>query len=286
MLDRLLADAAVEAGAELREGVTVEGLLMEDGRVVGVAAQRAAGVLSERARVVIGADGRNSIVAREAGAAGLRGPRHAHLRLLRLLGGRRARRRRALPAPRAHDRRLPTHDGRNVVIVLWPQDEFETVRADIEGAFEAAVALAPGLAARLRAGAPRGAASAARACSPTISAPPPARAGRSRATPATTRTRSWRSGSATRSVTRTCWPRAIEAGGAGAPTARAATRSPGPGFESTVAFAALQPPSAEQQALFAVLREDQALTDRFFGTFAGTVAPGELFSPAGAAAGP
>ena len=50
-------------------------------------------------------------------------------------------------------------------------------------------------------------------------------------------------------------------------------------------FAALEPPSAEQQALFAVLRDDQALTDRFFGTFAGTVAPEELLSGAGAAGG-
>ena len=34
VLDQLLADAAVEAGAELREGVTVEELLAEGGRVV------------------------------------------------------------------------------------------------------------------------------------------------------------------------------------------------------------------------------------------------------------
>ena len=55
-----------------------------------------------------------------------------------------------------------------------------------------------------------------------------------------------------------------------------------PGFESTLEFAALQPPSAEQQALFAMLRGDQAMTDRFFGVFAGTVAAGEFFSAAAA----
>ncbi|HET8953723.1 MAG TPA: FAD-dependent monooxygenase, partial [Solirubrobacteraceae bacterium] len=69
VLDTLLAQAAAEAGAELRQGVTVRGLLVEDGRVTGVRGGTSAGeLLAERARVVIGADGRNSTVAREAGA--------------------------------------------------------------------------------------------------------------------------------------------------------------------------------------------------------------------------
>ena len=66
----------------------------------------------------------------------------------------------------------PTHDGRNVVIVLWPQDEFEAVRADIEGALHGggrAGARPGGAAARRHA---RGAASAAPGCCPTTSAAP------------------------------------------------------------------------------------------------------------------
>ena len=55
-----------------------------------------------------------------------------------------------------------------------------------------------------------------------------------------------------------------------------------PGFESTIEFAGLRPPAPEQQALFAMLRGDQAQTDRFFGVFAGTVAPEEFFSAAAA----
>src|SRR5215471_16040314 len=35
VLDKLLVDGAVEAGAEIRQGVSVDKLLMEDGRVVG-----------------------------------------------------------------------------------------------------------------------------------------------------------------------------------------------------------------------------------------------------------
>src|SRR5258705_9085318 len=36
VLDKLLVDAAAEAGAEIREGFTVEEILIEDGRVVGI----------------------------------------------------------------------------------------------------------------------------------------------------------------------------------------------------------------------------------------------------------
>ena len=67
ILDKLLVDAAVEAGAEFREGVMVDSLIIEDGRVVGIKGHSdAEPVIEERARMVIGADGRNSIVARKA----------------------------------------------------------------------------------------------------------------------------------------------------------------------------------------------------------------------------
>jgi hypothetical protein len=41
VLDKLLVDAAAEAGAEVREGFTVTELVLEDGRVVGAAATTA-----------------------------------------------------------------------------------------------------------------------------------------------------------------------------------------------------------------------------------------------------
>lgn len=69
LLDELLLHAAVEAGVELREGVSVRGLLWEDGRVVGVRAGPPGGEGVEiRARVVVGADGIGSVVARETKA--------------------------------------------------------------------------------------------------------------------------------------------------------------------------------------------------------------------------
>src|SRR5258707_11230883 len=43
VLDKLLVDAASEAGAELREGFTVEEVVVEDGRVVGIVGHGAGG---------------------------------------------------------------------------------------------------------------------------------------------------------------------------------------------------------------------------------------------------
>jgi flavin-dependent dehydrogenase len=70
VLDKLLVDAAVEAGAELREGITVTGLSRDDqGRVVGIVAHDEDGdAVEERAALVIGADGTHSLVAEAAGA--------------------------------------------------------------------------------------------------------------------------------------------------------------------------------------------------------------------------
>jgi flavin-dependent dehydrogenase len=74
VLDRLLVDAATAAGAEIRFGVTVTGLLRDElGRVVGVRGRDRSGTAVEaRARLTVGADGIRSAVARAAGAATLR----------------------------------------------------------------------------------------------------------------------------------------------------------------------------------------------------------------------
>jgi menaquinone-9 beta-reductase len=65
-LDALLVEAAAAAGADVRTGCRVTGLLVDDtGRVTGV--QTAEGPV--RARVTVGADGRRSVVASSTGAA-------------------------------------------------------------------------------------------------------------------------------------------------------------------------------------------------------------------------
>ncbi|MGH7529034.1 MAG: NAD(P)/FAD-dependent oxidoreductase, partial [Gemmatimonadales bacterium] len=64
-LDLILRQAAERAGAEVREGVKVEDLLHDRGAVGGVVATTAAGSAEPyRARIVVGADGLRSVVAR------------------------------------------------------------------------------------------------------------------------------------------------------------------------------------------------------------------------------
>lgn len=55
VLDKLLVDAAAEAGAEIREAFSVKGLLVEDGRVVGIKGTSKDGkTVIDRGKVVIG----------------------------------------------------------------------------------------------------------------------------------------------------------------------------------------------------------------------------------------
>jgi len=69
ILDKLLVDAAAEAGAEVEQAFTVTGLKWSDGRVAGIRGHKRNGAeIEETARIVIGADGRHSAVAAAAGA--------------------------------------------------------------------------------------------------------------------------------------------------------------------------------------------------------------------------
>jgi len=65
VLDRLLVDAARNAGAEIRHGVLLTGLhYASDGRVIGVALKGADGSsITVHADLVVGADGRQSTMA-------------------------------------------------------------------------------------------------------------------------------------------------------------------------------------------------------------------------------
>jgi len=63
LLDRVLVDAARAAGAEVRENFAVEEIL-GDGQVTGIRGQeKGAPAVTEQARLVIGADGKHSLVA-------------------------------------------------------------------------------------------------------------------------------------------------------------------------------------------------------------------------------
>jgi flavin-dependent dehydrogenase len=69
-LDKILVDAAADSGAEVREAFTVDEFIFEDGRMVGIRGRGPNGArVEERATITVGADGRNSRLARAVGAA-------------------------------------------------------------------------------------------------------------------------------------------------------------------------------------------------------------------------
>ena len=66
-LDACLLAAARRAGAEVREGAHASALIRRDGRVCGVLASNGGGEATIEARLVVAADGRRSMVARQLG---------------------------------------------------------------------------------------------------------------------------------------------------------------------------------------------------------------------------
>jgi flavin-dependent dehydrogenase len=75
-LDLLLRNAAAAAGAEIIENASVVDVVREDGAVVGVVTR---GGRAHRARVVVGADGLRSVVARRTGRVTHVGPQRVAL---------------------------------------------------------------------------------------------------------------------------------------------------------------------------------------------------------------
>jgi len=69
VLDRILVDAAREAGADVRHGVQLADLDMRNGRVLGAHLKGADGTMTAvRSGIVVGADGKQSTVARRVNA--------------------------------------------------------------------------------------------------------------------------------------------------------------------------------------------------------------------------
>ena len=153
VLDSLLVNAAADTGVNIREGFTVDALLVADDAVVGVRGHGRNGTpVEEHGRIVIGADGVHSFVARavrapEYDARPVAGcgyysyfsgveqddielyVRHHHA-----FGG------------------VPTNDGLHLVMVNWPAGDFPSVRADIERHVQQALGSSPDFAARVREG--------------------------------------------------------------------------------------------------------------------------------------
>lgn len=153
ILDDLLVQAAVESGAELRERFSVQKLLIEDGRVVGVRGRGADGIaVTERAHIVIGADGRNSFVAKAAGAATYHEVPAQTCGYYSYWSGVPLSGMEVFPRDGCFIGAFPTHNDQACIFVMWRQGEFARFRSDIEGGFMRTLELAPEFAARVRAG--------------------------------------------------------------------------------------------------------------------------------------
>jgi 2-polyprenyl-6-methoxyphenol hydroxylase-like FAD-dependent oxidoreductase len=154
VLDKLLLDAASEAGAEIREEFTVDEVVSENGGVTGIRGHAKGGaVVTESARIVVGADGRHSIVADKVN------PKTYHERPPILAGyysywsglpmeGRFE----TYALPRRGFAAWPTNDGLTLVVGGWPMAEFEANKKDVEGNWMKMIDMAPAFAERLHAG--------------------------------------------------------------------------------------------------------------------------------------
>lgn len=151
VLDKLLVDAASEAGAEVREGFTVSDILIEDGHVTGVRGHGRGGLaVTERARVVIGADGLHSLLARAVGPEQYNEKPQLLCGYYTYWSG--------LPMhgrfenyirPNRGFAAVPTHEDLTLVIGGWPYAEFQANKKDIEGNYLALFELAPEFAERI-----------------------------------------------------------------------------------------------------------------------------------------
>jgi flavin-dependent dehydrogenase len=154
ILDKILVDAAAEAGAEVREGFSVLELLMEDGRVTGIKGKAKGGKpVTERARIVIGADGQHSMVARSVGAESYNEQPPATCGYFSYFSGI------DCDGIEVYLRDKPafllayaTHYGLTCVATQVPVSNFPSFRADIEKAFMERIELAPELAERVKGG--------------------------------------------------------------------------------------------------------------------------------------
>ncbi|HWL99094.1 MAG TPA: NAD(P)/FAD-dependent oxidoreductase [Nocardioidaceae bacterium] len=152
-LDAILLQAAADAGVEVREGFSVTDLVVSNGCVEGIRGHAKDGpTVTERAAVVVGADGVRSFV-----AAQVRPERYREQprRLVAYYGywsglpmdGRFE----VYTRPGRAFAGWETNDGLTVVVGGWPYAEFERNRADLENAFASMFDLAPDFARRMRA---------------------------------------------------------------------------------------------------------------------------------------
>jgi len=153
VLDKLLVDAAREAGAEVREDFIVDELIWDGDRVAGIRGRENSGAhASERARVIVGADGRHSAIAKLVRAEeynarpAVQCAYYSYFSGLPMEG-----RMEMYMGDRCGFGASETHDGLTMLVGGWPRSEFETKKRNLEQSFLELVTSAPAFADRVRA---------------------------------------------------------------------------------------------------------------------------------------
>jgi 2-polyprenyl-6-methoxyphenol hydroxylase-like FAD-dependent oxidoreductase len=151
VLDRILVDAAVEAGVELREGFTVEGLVWDGDRAAGIKGHgRLGGPVEELARVVVGADGVHSLVARAVRPSEYDARPILAANYYSYYSGFAATDIEEYIRENLAVGCFPTNDGLTLIAVLWPTGRFHEIRTDITGHVAQALESTPTVKARLQ----------------------------------------------------------------------------------------------------------------------------------------
>jgi 2-polyprenyl-6-methoxyphenol hydroxylase-like FAD-dependent oxidoreductase len=286
VLDKILVDAAMAAGVEVREGFNVDSVMTEAGTVVGITGHTAGGARVEaKARIVVGADGRNSHVARAVQVAEyetrprLQYSYYTYFRNLPTDGME------VYIRPERGFAAAPTNDGLTMVVAGWPHAEATAYKADFEANFLKTLELAPEFADRVR---------AATRMAPFLGGAVPGffrtpfgpgwalvgDAGYNKdpitaqgisdafsdAERCSTAIHAWLSGESTCEAAMTSWHQARDNGAM-------------PIYEFTSQLATLEPPPPEMQQLLGAVHGNPEAMDGFVSVVAGTVSPVEFFSP-------
>ncbi len=138
ILDKILIDAAVAAGAELAEGVAVDSLIREGERVAGVRGYSSEGTFEARGRFVVGADGRHSTIAELVDAPFLSYTAPLSAGYYSYFSG--VEMNATVETALLNDLFcvvFPTNDGLTLAALAWRPERFKELKRDIEGNFRA-----------------------------------------------------------------------------------------------------------------------------------------------------
>ena len=288
ILDTILAESAVEAGAEFRDGFTVTELLREGDCVVGILGRDKNGsIVTEKAKIVIGADGARSFVAKSVKAPVLIDRGLFTCSYYSYFSG--------VPLEATELYIRPNHgfvadstnDGLTLVVGMWKQSEFQRIKSNVETAFTDTLdEQAPSLAERVRDG-KREEPFYGTGIIPNFIRKSYGEgwalvgdAGYHK-DPVTAQgiTDSFTHAEMLAEAIDDAFSGVCEMEEALADYEQKRNEKIMPMFEYTCQLAELAAPPPEMQMLFAALRENAKETSRFFGTVAGTVPVQDFYSP-------